>query len=161
MEQEGNKIHKSAQYGVSLSASGKNLLVAYLFWWFLGFVGAHRFYLDRVGSALVMIALLVLGFFTFFTTWLVLGIWWLIDGYLTYKYVAEANTISGLPSLGFNLFTNASTNVVGDGIWREGDAGYNSSIEVLEKLSKLKDSGVLTQAEFDTEKAKIMNKWKA
>ncbi len=35
----------------------KSLLVAYLLWFFLGYVGAHRFYLGKLISGLVMLVL--------------------------------------------------------------------------------------------------------
>ena len=48
-----NKSHNSDPN----NASKYNIymLIGYLFWWFLGFVGAHRFYLDRPVSAVIMI----------------------------------------------------------------------------------------------------------
>ncbi|MGE8143080.1 TM2 domain-containing protein [Novosphingobium sp. NPDC080210] len=44
---------------------------AYFLWFFLGLIGAHRFYLRRPGSGIAM--LLTIGGF---------GIWWLIDIFL-------------------------------------------------------------------------------
>lgn len=39
----------------------KSTLVAYLFWFFLGGLGAHRFYLGRPATALAIMACLILG----------------------------------------------------------------------------------------------------
>jgi len=51
----------------------KNVLVAYLLWFFLGIVSLHRFYLGRPLSAILQI----LSYF------IVIGvIWWLIDAFL-------------------------------------------------------------------------------
>lgn len=46
---------------------------AYLLWFFLGFIAAHRFYLGRPGTAILQILsyLILIGF-----------IWWIIDAFL-------------------------------------------------------------------------------
>ncbi|WP_236634596.1 TM2 domain-containing protein [Exiguobacterium sp. SL-10] len=65
----------------------RNLVVAYLLWFFLGGFGAHRFYFKKTGSALAMLALTVgsivltvvlIGFLGLFVT----GIWALVDAFL-------------------------------------------------------------------------------
>ncbi|MDE0507203.1 MAG: MFS transporter [Gammaproteobacteria bacterium] len=70
--------------------SGKNLVVAYVLWFFLGSLGAHRFYLGRWRSAIVLILLLLLaiisyislvGFLIGLLLQLVIGIWLLIDAF--------------------------------------------------------------------------------
>ena len=85
----------SAQYDIEK----KSLLVAYLLWFFLGYVGAHRFYLGRPISGFIMLALsavtLVLalvsfGFLSFL--WVVVGLWWLVDALLIPGIVAGRNT---------------------------------------------------------------------
>ena len=85
----------SAQYDMEK----KSLLVAYLLWFFLGYVGAHRFYLGRPISGFIMLALsavtLVLalvsfGFLSFL--WVVVGLWWLVDALLIPGLVAGRNT---------------------------------------------------------------------
>ncbi|MCX5515313.1 TM2 domain-containing protein [Kaistia algarum] len=52
---------------------GPDVAVAYLFWFFLGWVSAHRFYLGRTTSAILQILsyFIIIGF-----------IWWLIDLFL-------------------------------------------------------------------------------
>ena len=52
---------------------GPSIVLAYLFWFFLGIVSAHRFYLGRPGSAVLQILtyFIVIGF-----------IWLLIDIFL-------------------------------------------------------------------------------
>ena len=142
-----------SNYQVSVRTPGKNMLVAYLFWWFLGLVGAHRFYLDRTVSAIVMIILACLGFVTFFIAWIPLGLWWLIDGYFVYKYVMEANAATNAPSFGFSLTTNKQS----PGEQAAAEVGLkNQRFEALERLAKLKESGVLTDAEFAAEKKKLL-----
>ncbi len=77
-------------------AHKKSLLVAYLLWWFLGWAGAHRFYLGRTGSAIVMLMLfaiscvlmlVVVGWFGY----LLWGLWWLIDALLIPSFVTQCN----------------------------------------------------------------------
>lgn len=84
-----------AQYDIEK----KSLLVAYLLWFFLGYVGAHRFYLGRPLSGFVMLALSgvillltlvsfgVLGFL-----WAIVGLWWLIDALLIPGIAAGRNS---------------------------------------------------------------------
>ncbi len=75
----------SAQYDIEK----KSLVAAYVLWLFLGYVGAHRFYLGRPLSGLIMLALsaitLVLTLVSFGLLgflWGVVGLWWLIDALL-------------------------------------------------------------------------------
>lgn len=51
----------------------KSVGAAYLLWFFLGFIAAHRFYLGRPGTAILQILsyLILIGF-----------IWWIIDAFL-------------------------------------------------------------------------------
>lgn len=58
----------------------KKPLVAYLLWFFLGFFGAHRFYLGHVGVGIAQVC--TIGGFT---------IWWLTDAFLIPSRVEQAN----------------------------------------------------------------------
>ncbi len=70
--------------------------IAYALWLFLGQVGLHRFYLNRVGSG---VAQLLLGIVGWATVWVVIGfiplailwIWLFVDLFLTASMVREAN----------------------------------------------------------------------
>ncbi|UDI77485.1 TM2 domain-containing protein [Staphylococcus taiwanensis] len=61
--------------------------IAYLFWFFLGGFGAHRFYMGKTGSA---IALLLVSLIT---VWFTLGIptfiWVVIDAFLIPGWIRE------------------------------------------------------------------------
>ncbi len=77
----------------------KSLLVAYLLWFFLGYVGAHRFYLGKLISGLVMLvlsavvlALTIVSFGLFGFLWFLMGLWWLIDALLIPGIVAGRNS---------------------------------------------------------------------
>ena len=61
----------------------KSVGVAYLLWFFLGFVGGHRFYLGNIGT----------GILYFFTGGL-FSIGWLIDVFLIPGKVVQANLIN-------------------------------------------------------------------
>ncbi|MET3594662.1 TM2 domain-containing membrane protein YozV [Mesorhizobium shonense] len=65
----------------------KSAGVAYLLWFFLGTLGAHRFYLARTGSAIAQLVMFIFGWMTIFIgvgafLLIVLAIWVLADGFL-------------------------------------------------------------------------------
>lgn len=65
---------------------GKSAVVAYLFWFFLPFLGAHRMYLGRVGSgvAMLLLSISVVG--------LVISIpWMIVDLFRIGNMVREEN----------------------------------------------------------------------
>lgn len=84
-----------AQYDIEK----KSLLVAYLLWFFLGYVGAHRFYLGRPLSGFIMFAfsgvVLLLSLVSFGLLgflWALVGLWWLIDALLIPGIAAGRNS---------------------------------------------------------------------
>src|SRR5699024_1502428 len=50
---------------MELEQKQKNVMVAYLLWFFLGWAGAHRFYTDRVGSGIVMLCVNICAFLSY------------------------------------------------------------------------------------------------
>lgn len=58
----------------------KSYFVAYLLLFFLGLIGAHRFYVGRTGSGLLYFFTLGISLFG-----------WLFDFFYTYKMVADYN----------------------------------------------------------------------
>ena len=64
----------------------KSLAVSYLLWGFLGYFGAHRFYLGETGTAVVMLilTLTVVGI-------LVTFVWWIVDAVLLPRIVKDIN----------------------------------------------------------------------
>lgn len=78
----------------------KELTAAYLLLLFLGTLGAHRFYLGRVGTAITMLSLTIFGSLASATVigaimglplLFAVAVWWLIDLFLTPGMVREGN----------------------------------------------------------------------
>lgn len=70
------------------STSERSVALAYVLWFFLGGLGIHRMYCGRVGSGVAMLALTVIGALTFplligHLLMFVVGVWWLVDLFLT------------------------------------------------------------------------------
>jgi TM2 domain-containing membrane protein YozV len=129
------------QRTAALDGGGKNIVVAYLLWWFLGVLGVHRFYLDRPKSGLIQILLLAFGWLPLFMGWVALGIWWLLDAYFVYQYIQDYNAENGGSPMAVSLTTNKSL---------EGDLDH------LEKLHTLRDKGVLTEEEYQAKRRDVM-----
>ncbi|WP_174613390.1 TM2 domain-containing protein [Virgibacillus ihumii] len=69
------------------AVSQKSIVIAYLFWFFLGQLGIHRIYTGRTGSGIIQIILGVLGWLTtsILIGWIFLiplWIWLFIDIFL-------------------------------------------------------------------------------
>ncbi|MBB3114719.1 TM2 domain-containing membrane protein YozV [Paenibacillus phyllosphaerae] len=65
---------------------GKNMIVAYILWYFLGVFGGHRFYMKKTGTAVtqLILTLTVIGAF-------VTLVWLLVDAFLLHTWVKEHN----------------------------------------------------------------------
>ncbi|WP_059050084.1 TM2 domain-containing protein [Paenibacillus senegalimassiliensis] len=65
---------------------GKNMVVAYILWYFLGMFGGHRFYMGRTGSAVaqLILSITVIGM-------IVTSIWWIVDAFLVHAWVKDHN----------------------------------------------------------------------
>lgn len=77
-------------------AHKKSTLVAYLLWWFVGWLGIHRFYLGEIGSGILMLLLFVIslvltliliGYVGLAIWWL----WWVVDAFLIPGMVTSYN----------------------------------------------------------------------
>ncbi|RIJ85380.1 hypothetical protein RSP822_16210 [Ralstonia solanacearum] len=94
-------MNETAREIMLYDARKKSTGVAYLWWFLLGFLGAHRFYVSRVGSAIAQAIANVGG------TWLVVrdtgntagwvlgvlgGLWVLVDLFLIPGMVRAYNT---------------------------------------------------------------------
>lgn len=86
----------STRAGMLYDANKKSLLVAYLLWWFLGLLGAHRLYLGRIASGILMLLVSVVSWvLTFvlvgFIGVALIAVWWLIDAFLIPGMVRRDN----------------------------------------------------------------------
>jgi TM2 domain-containing membrane protein YozV len=77
-------------------ASKKSTGIAYLLWFFLGYLGVHRFYLGRTGSGIAMAIISVISWITVFVGigfigLAVIGVWWLVDAFLIPGIATRAN----------------------------------------------------------------------
>lgn len=77
-------------------AHKKSVLIAYLLWFFLGYLGIHRFYLGKITSGILMIMLFALSSLLTvigigFIGLALYGLWWLIDAFLIPSMVTEKN----------------------------------------------------------------------
>ncbi|UQS84875.1 TM2 domain-containing protein [Apilactobacillus apisilvae] len=75
------------------NVSKANPIVAWILWWFLGNLGAHRFYLHR-NYAVLMLVLDVIGWLLAFIIigFPILGaifIWWIIDAFSMQEWLRE------------------------------------------------------------------------
>jgi len=78
---------------------GNNITIAYVLWFFLGMVGAHRFYLGKQATAIAQLSLTVFGWLTMilfvgFIFLFIVGTWVFVDLFLIHKYINEQNNES-------------------------------------------------------------------
>lgn len=77
-------------------AMSKSPVLGYILWFFLGFLGAHRMYSDRVLSGLLQLVVHGIGWLTtpiligwvFIAIW---AIWWVIDAFLIPGWIRDHN----------------------------------------------------------------------
>jgi TM2 domain-containing membrane protein YozV len=87
LDHQGAQVRAHMMY----DANKKSVGAAYLLWFFLGGLGAHRFYLGQVGSGVAQLLLLFLGWLPLFLGWFALGIWLLVDAFLIPSIAADEN----------------------------------------------------------------------
>lgn len=92
-----SNLSNDTQAMMAFQNNKKSTGLAYVLWFFLGSLGAHRFYLGRTGSAIGMLVLCVLGWLT---VWMLglgllflipLGIWLLVDIFLIPGIATQQN----------------------------------------------------------------------
>ena len=106
---------KKQTISLNVDVKGKNIVIAYILWWFLGGLGVHRFYLGRIKTGVAQLLLLVIGiatsvFVVGYVFLIILFIWWALDAYFTYKMVSEENSKLGLSNSIISITTAKSSN---------------------------------------------------
>lgn len=131
---------------VKMNVEGKNTIIAYLLWWFLGWAGVHRFYLGRTKSGVAQLLLFIVGWATVvivigYPLLLIWCVWWMLDAFFTYQIVAEENFKSGINNSTFS-FSKTSD--------------MDNEIDQLEKLHSLYEKGVITKEQYEKKKTELL-----
>ena len=81
-----NQNRPEARQAAIYSARAKNVVLAYALWFFLGFLGAHNFYMGRMGPAVIQLILFlsVVGIIVTF-------VWVIIDAFQLHQWVTDHN----------------------------------------------------------------------
>ena len=79
--------NRGAQAVMRYDANKKSVGVAYVLWFFFAGVGAHRFYLKRTASAVIMLAIFLVSIPLCFVLigyigLVIIGIWAVVDAFL-------------------------------------------------------------------------------
>jgi TM2 domain-containing membrane protein YozV len=86
--QSQGPLSKDARTLLLYDANRKSAVIAYILWFFLGWFGAHNFYLGRtgVGIAQVLLTISVIG-------WFITFVWVVIDAFLIPGWVRRENNL--------------------------------------------------------------------
>jgi len=77
-------------------AQKKSVGASYVLWFFLGMVGAHRFYLGQSGTGAAMLVLFLVGFVLSLVLigvllLIPLWVWWVVDAFLIPRMASDYN----------------------------------------------------------------------
>ena len=91
-------VSSDARAMMMFEANKKSLFVTYLLWFFLGGIGAHRFYAGKKAGGIAQLCMLVVGFILAFVyvgliVLFALGIWVLIDAFLIPGWIRSQNSM--------------------------------------------------------------------
>jgi TM2 domain-containing membrane protein YozV len=91
-------VSSDARAMMMFEANKKSIVVAYLLWFFLGWLGGHRFYCGKIGTAVAQLLLMLLGLFLTLIVigWLIVlpvAIWVLVDAFLIPGWIRNHNTL--------------------------------------------------------------------
>ncbi len=76
MDEQAKGVSHDTKALLTFEARKKSAVVAYILWFILGWLGKHRFYLNKIGTAKVMLGLFLI---TLFTILFKFGVWVLLD----------------------------------------------------------------------------------
>lgn len=142
----------------SSNSSAKSSSVAYLLWLFSGFgvLGFHRFYLGKIGTGLLWFFTGgLLGFGAFFDLFTLGG---QVDRYNTTVELStiRATTLSNTQQINSTFSNPVQPTQEGvDAI--SATKSHQEKIELLQNLKDLLDKGILTQDEFNQQKAQVLS----
>ena len=81
-------VSNDARAMMMYEANKKSIVVAYLFWFFLGMFGAHRFYFGKTGSAIAQLILTITMIGSVVTF-----VWIIIDAFMIPDWLRAQNTM--------------------------------------------------------------------
>ena len=138
------KAQGAARTGNAMQYSEKDWLVTLLFSIFLGCLGIHRFYVGKVGTGIL---------------WLLtggcLGVGALVDIIMiaTENFTDDGNRLIVQDSRKNPNYAYSSASSGTSGATK---SSRDDVLDQIEKLAKLRDSGAITQEEYDAKKAILM-----
>jgi TM2 domain-containing membrane protein YozV len=141
-DSSNSALSADAQALMAFEAGKKSVGLAFVFWFFLGGLGGHRFYLGRTGSAVAQLIISVLGWLTVWVGFgllllIPLGIWLLIDAFLISGMVQEHNN-------GLMAHLNAKPR------------SATSNVDELAKFAALREQGAISDEEYEVQKRRLL-----
>jgi TM2 domain-containing membrane protein YozV len=89
MDKENLTDRELLLFNQEVNDRSKNTIVAYLLWWFTGFMGGHRYYMGKTGSAIAMTLIFWLLVWLFGLGAIITGIWALVDVFFIHSWLKE------------------------------------------------------------------------
>ncbi|MFN3537457.1 MAG: NINE protein [Brevundimonas sp.] len=142
MTTQSSGLSADTQALMAFESNKKSTGLAYLLWFLTGGLGGHRFYTGRTGSAVVQLILSILGWLTIWVGvglifLLPLGVWLLVDVFLVGGWVQQHND-----ALMGRLNASPGQRI--------------SSVEELSKFAALRESGAITDEEYEAQKRRLI-----
>lgn len=81
---------KEKEY-VELNFKEKNILISFVLWFFLGMIGAHRFYFGETTKGIIMLMAFIVSINTANILYFLFILFWMNDSYYVYKKTFDYN----------------------------------------------------------------------
>lgn len=88
IEKQGLSLQQLATVNSEFEKRKKSKGAAFLLWFILGFFGAHRFYLGEKGVGFFLLAIWVIGWFTYYVPTI---LFWIGEAFFLSKQVNKIN----------------------------------------------------------------------